>query len=150
VIKRSTTLESDLSDNGVAKGGDAGMEQRTVLVVDDEAVIRTLIAELLDEAGYSVLEADCGWQALQLAEEHLPTVVLVDQRLPDMSGLDVLERLRTRPASRHIPVIVVSGAAHQFADGNHGADRILTKPFDITDLVDQVNAVACDVRDGVA
>jgi two-component system, OmpR family, phosphate regulon response regulator PhoB len=126
------------------------MERRAVLVVEDDEAIRMLIAELLDDAGYAVLEADCGRQALRLADEHVPSVVLLDHRLPDMSGLDVLERLRTRPASRHIPVIVVSGAAHQLADGNHGADRILTKPFDITDLVDQVNAVACYVRDGVA
>ena len=102
------------------------MEQRTVLVVDDDATVRTLIAELLDEAGYAVLEADCGRQALRLADEHLPTVVLLDHRLPDMSGLDLLERLRSRPASRYIPVIVVSGVAHKLAAGNHGADRVLT------------------------
>ena len=126
------------------------MEQRTVLVIDDDAAIRSLIAELLDEAGYAVLEADCGRQALRLADEHVPDVVLVDHRLPDMSGLDVLERLRMRPASRHIPVIVVSGAAHQLAGRDHGADRILSKPFDIAELVEQVNAVACVVQDGVA
>jgi len=126
------------------------MERRTVLVADDDAAIRSLIAELLDEAGYTVLEADCGRQALRLADEYVPAVVLVDHRLPDMSGLDLLERLRSRPASRYIPIIVVSGVAHQLADGNHGADRVLSKPFDITDLVEQVNAVACDIRDGVA
>jgi len=126
------------------------MERRVVLIVEDDEAIRMLIAELLDEAGYTVLEADCGRQALRLADEHTPAVVLVDHRLPDMSGLDVLERLRTRPSSRHTPVIVVSGVAHHLADGNHGADRILTKPFDITDLVEQVNAVACYVQKGVA
>jgi len=126
------------------------MEQRTVLVVDDDAAIRSLIAELLEEAGYAVLEASCGRQALQLADEHVPAVVLVDQRLPDMSGLDVLERLRTRLPSRHIPVIIVSGVAHQFVDGNHGADGILPKPFDILDLVEQVDHVAGYVRAGVA
>jgi CheY-like chemotaxis protein len=126
------------------------MERRTVLVVDDDAAIRMLIGELLDDAGYTVLEADCGRQALRLADEHSPAVVLVDHGLPDMSGLDVLEQLRTRPASRHIPVIMVSGLAHKLADGVCGADRILSKPFDITELVEQVNAVACYVRDGVA
>jgi CheY-like chemotaxis protein len=125
------------------------MERRTVLVVDDDAAIRALIAELLDEAGYTVLEADSGRQALRLADEQVPSVVLVDHRLPDMSGLDVLERLRTRPASRHIPVIVVSGIARQLTDGDHGAARVLTKPFDITELVEQVNAVALCARNGV-
>ena len=126
------------------------MVQRTVLVVDDDVTIRALIAELLDDAGYDVLEANCGKQALQLADQHVPTVVLVDYRLPDMSGLDVLERLRARPASRYTPIILVSGLAHQLADSDHGADRILAKPFNISDLVDQVNAVVSYVRDGVA
>ena len=79
------------------------MEQRTVLVVDDDAAIRSLISELLHDDGYTVLEADCGREALRLADELAPAVVLVDHRLPDMSGMDVLERLRTRPASRDTP-----------------------------------------------
>jgi len=97
-----------------------------------------------------VLEADCGQQALRRTDEHVPSVVLVDHRLPDMSGLDVLAQLRTYSPSRHIPVILMSGVAHQLSDVDHGADRVLSKPFDITDFVEQINAVACDVRDGVA
>jgi CheY-like chemotaxis protein len=67
-----------------------------------------------------------------------------------MSGLDVLERLRTRPSSRYIPVMLVSGPAHQIVDQDHGADRVLFKPFDITDLVNQVHALAKYAQDGVA
>jgi DNA-binding response OmpR family regulator len=126
------------------------MERRTVLIVDDDPAIRELIAEILDEAGYTVLEADCGRQALRLAQEHVPTVVLVDQMLPDMSGLDVLERLRAQAASRYIPVVLVSGLAHQLAGGDHGADRVLAKPFDIIDLIEQVDALASHSRDVVA
>lgn len=126
------------------------MDQRTVLVVDDDAAIRTLIAELLDEAGYAVLEADCGRQALRLVHEYGPSVVLVDHSLPDMSGLDLLERLRARPTSRHIPVMLVSGLAHQLVGRTHGADRVLAKPFDITVMVEQVDALASFARDGVA
>ena len=76
------------------------MAQHTVLVVEDDASIRSLIAELLDDAGYTVLEADCGKMALSLAQEHALSVVLVDYMLPDMSGLDVLERLRAQRESR--------------------------------------------------
>jgi DNA-binding response OmpR family regulator len=128
----------------------APMDQRTVLVVEDDAAIRTLIAELLDEAGYAVLEAACGRQALRLAHEHVPSVVLVDHRLPDMSGLDLLERLRTRPTSRYIPVMLVTGLAHRLVDRDHGADRVLSKPFDIGVLLEQVDALASSTRDGVA
>jgi len=126
------------------------MDGRKVLVVEDDAAVRTLIAELLADAGYAVLEADCGRQALRLAAEHVPSVMLVDHKLPDMSGLDVLERLRMRPTSRHIPVMLVSGLPHQLANRDHGADRLLAKPFDITVLVEHVDALAGLMRDGVA
>ncbi|HZO29107.1 MAG TPA: response regulator [Chloroflexota bacterium] len=118
------------------------MAQHTVLVVEDDASIRSLIAELLDDAGYRVLEADCGKMALSLAREHAPSVALVDYMLPDMSGLDVLERLRTQRESRHIPVMLVSGRAHQLVDRQHGADGVLMKPFDINVLLDRVDALA--------
>ena len=126
------------------------MDQRTVLVVEDDATVRALVVELLDEAGYRVLEADGGKMALRLAQEHVPSVVLVDYTLPDMSGLDVLEQLRGHRASRHIPVMLVSGRAQQLVDRDHGADRVLAKPFDIDVLLQQVEYLATCTRDGVA
>jgi DNA-binding response OmpR family regulator len=126
------------------------MDQRSVLVVEDDETVRTLIAEVLDDAGYAVLEADCGRQALLLAYEHVPSIVVMDHLLPDMSGLDVLEQLRARPSSRYIPVMLVSGLAQKLVGRDHGADDVLTKPFDITALVDRVGALASDVRAGTA
>lgn len=124
------------------------MDQRSVLVVDDDAAVRTLIVEVLDEAGDAVIEADCGRQALRQAQEHVPSAVVMDHRLPDMSGLDVLEQLRTRPSSRHIPVMLVSGVAYRLVGRDHGADSVLAKPFDITALVEKVDAIASSSRDG--
>jgi two-component system phosphate regulon response regulator PhoB len=146
----STTLDRDRRDDGVAKGWDAEMNQRTVLVVEDDQAIREVIVEVLDDAGYTVLEADCGRQALRLASEHTLAVVLVDQKLPDATGLDLIERLRASPASRHIPVMLVSGLAHQLARCDHGADLILSKPFDIAELVERVDALTAVSRHGVA
>lgn len=123
------------------------MDQCTVLVVEDDSAIRELIAELLRDAGYAVLEASCGREALHLASGHALSVVLVDHRLPDMSGPDVLKRLRTHPALRYVPAMLVSGLAHQIEDSDHGADRILSKPFDIMDLLELVHALA-NVRQG--
>lgn len=108
------------------------------------------MAELLDDVGYAVIEADCGRQSLRLAQEHVPSVVVMDHRLLDMSGLDVLEQLRTRPSTRHIPVMLVSGLAHQLVGRDHGADHVLTKPFDISVLVEKVEALASLTPDGVA
>jgi DNA-binding response OmpR family regulator len=126
------------------------MDRRTVLVVEDDAAIRALVVGLLDDAGYTVLEADRGKKALRLAEEHVPSVVLVDHKLPDMSGLDLLERLRMCRASRYIPVMLVSGLAHQLVDRHHGTDRVLAKSFDINVLLEQVASLASVTRDGVA
>jgi len=106
------------------------MAQHTVLVVEDDASIRSLIAELLDDAGYRVLEADCGKMALSLAREHAPSVALVDYMLPDMSGLDVLERLRgylksgmraAPPAGREVRHGERAGGARVVADDLAGA-----------------------------
>jgi DNA-binding response OmpR family regulator len=118
------------------------MDQPTVLVVDDDFEIRALISELLEEAGYAVLEAACGQEALRLASAQVPAVVVVDHRLPDLSGLEVVQRLRAHSSSRHIPVMLMSGFAHQLVGRAHGADRVMSKPFDITDLLQQVDALA--------
>jgi DNA-binding response OmpR family regulator len=126
------------------------MNQRTVLVVEDDAAVRALIAELLDEAGYAVVEASYGRAALQLARVHSPAVVLVDQMLPDMSGLDVLESLRQDATSRHIPVMLVTGRTDHLIGRDHGADRVLAKPFDIDILLTHVEYLATFTRDGVA
>jgi DNA-binding response OmpR family regulator len=118
------------------------MDQPTVLVVDDDFEIRALISELLEEAGYAVLEAACGQEALRLASAQVPAVVVVDHRLPDLSGLEVVQRLRAHSSSRHIPVMLMSGFAHRLVGRAHGADRVMSKPFDITDLLQQVDALA--------
>jgi CheY-like chemotaxis protein len=126
------------------------MNQRTVLVVEDDAMVRMLVAEVLDDAGYTVLEANCGEQALQLVREHRPAVVLTDHGLPDMSGFDLLDRLRGDDVSRYIPVMLVSGRAQQLVSGTHGVDRILAKPFDIMLLLEHVDALVNQPQAAVA
>ena len=126
----------------VAKDGEANVNDRSVLVIEDDPAIRGLIAELLDEAGYTVLEAGLGRGGLRLAEEHAPSVVLVNHRLPDMSGFDVLERLRRGPSTRRIPVVLVSGRIRPPADGPAVADRVLPMPFDIDVLLAHVEQLA--------
>ena len=126
------------------------MDQRTVLVVEDDAAIRELLTEVLNDAGYDVLAADHGRAALRLAQQHAPDVAVVDHVLPDMSGLDVLERLRVHPASRYIPVMLISGRAQQVAARAHRADRLLAKPFDIDILLEHVDALAATTSEPVA
>ena len=125
------------------------MNDRIVLVVDDDPAIRELMVELLDEAGYRVLAADFGKQGLGLAQEFIPSVVLVNHSLPDMSGLDLLERLRARPATKRIPVVLVTGRSPQPGQAG-GADRILPMPFDIDVLLTHVEQLTLESRGSVA
>ena len=74
-----------------------------VLVVDDDASHRTLICDLLDEMGYATRGAANGREALDLLEERIPLAVLLDLRMPVMSGWSVLEALRTLPRARVSP-----------------------------------------------
>ena len=118
------------------------VDARTVLVVEDDPAIRELVADLLADEGYAVLQAENGRQGLRLAREHAPSVIMVDQVLPEMTGLEVLERLHAQLATRHIPVILVSGLAQSLRDGDHQADRVLSKPFDIDALLAHVDSLA--------
>jgi DNA-binding response OmpR family regulator len=126
------------------------MDRQTVLVVESDELIRDLLTELLEGDGYAVLEAAGGAQALRLLEEHVPTVVLLDQRLTDMSGLDVLKRQRAYAPCSRIPVILMSGLTQELAGLDHGANHVLVKPFDITDLLVRVASLANDTRVAVA
>jgi len=118
------------------------MHDRTVLVVEDDPAISELVTELLDDAGYTVLQANLGRRGLRLAQEHTPSVMLVNNRLPDMSGLDLLERLRCQDATRRIPVVLVSGRTPQLTNDESVADRVLPMPFDIDVLLTHVEQLA--------
>ncbi len=79
-----------------------------ILVCDDDAGIRTVVAEHLTRQGYTVIEADSGEQALVLAAEHHVEAILLDLYMPGLSGWETLQRLRDNPATVNIPVVVLS------------------------------------------
>lgn len=118
------------------------VDGRTVLVVEDDPSIRELVADVLADEGYAVLQAENGRQGLRLAREHAPSVIMVDQVLPEMTGLEVLERLHAQQTTRHIPVILVSGLAQSLRGSDHRADRVLSKPFDIEALLAHIDSLA--------
>ncbi|MDP8922070.1 MAG: response regulator [Chloroflexota bacterium] len=113
-----------------------------MLVVEDDPSIRELVADLLVDEGYAVLQAENGRQGLSLALEHVPSVIMVDQVLPELSGLEMLEQLHARRTTRHIPVILVSGLAQSLAEVDHRADRVLAKPFDIDVLLTHIQSLS--------
>ena len=109
---------------------------RTILVVEDDRALRGLLVELLADEGYPVLEAEDGRRALRIAHEREPSVVLADQGLPGLSGLELLERLRAGPATRGIPIVLLSGLEPD--TGGPRPDGVLLKPFDLDALLAHV------------
>ena len=126
------------------------MDDRSVLVVEEDPGIRELIVELLADAGYEVLEATHGSGGLHLAEVCSPSLIVVNHWLPDMSGVDMLAHLRRRPRTRDISTILVSGRLQQLDVGASGADRVLPLPFDIDVLLTHVEQLARVERVAVA
>jgi two-component system, OmpR family, phosphate regulon response regulator PhoB len=117
------------------------MAQRTVLVVDDEPMLRNLLSRLLQLEGYEVLEAADGQTALEIVAKEAPDLVLLDVMLPARNGLDVLGDLRR---TSDIPVILVSALAEEadrVAGLRMGADDYVTKPFSAPELSARVESV---------
>ena len=82
----------------------------TILVVDDLPAIRVPVATVLRGEGHKVLCASNGVEALAAVREEIPDLILLDVLMPEMGGLEFLRRLRSMPAARHVPVILLSAA----------------------------------------
>jgi two-component system cell cycle response regulator len=109
----------------------------TVLLVDDEASIRSLLRRTLEQAGYRTMEAGGGREALRMAGEARPDLVLLDVALPDMSGLEVCRRLAQAAPTARTPVLLLTGLAKP-EHSSCGARGIVTKPFAPDALLERV------------
>lgn len=111
--------------------GDAGAVPR-ILVCDNEDVLRALVRASLGGNGYDLVEARDGDEALALARDTKPDLVLLDMMMPGRSGLDVLAELRADPELAETRVVMLTArtqAADREAAAEAGADHFLTKPF---------------------
>jgi diguanylate cyclase (GGDEF)-like protein len=114
-----------------------------VLVADDEEDIRAYLEVTLELAGYEVLPASDGVEALELARTRRPDIVLLDVMMPRMDGHEVLRRLRDDARTSHLPVVLLTalGRRHQRIEGlDAGADDYVTKPFEADELLARLRA----------
>ena len=124
-----------------------------VLVVEDEDALATLLQYNLDKEGYDVAVAGDGEEALLLAEERLPDLVVLDWMLPKVSGIEVCRRLRSRPETRNVPIIILTARGEEtdrIRGLDTGADDYVVKPFSMTELTARIRAVLRRIRPGLA
>jgi len=123
--------------------------QLSVLVVEDDAAIVTLLKYNLEKAGFIVRTADNGDEALILVDEQRPDIVLLDWMLPGMSGIIICKSLRKKEATANIPIIMLSARGEE-ADKVEGlevgVDDYLVKPFSPKELLARINAVMRRIR----
>jgi putative two-component system response regulator len=119
-------------------------QQVTVLVVEDDQVNSAALMQLLNSQGYGAQAASDGETALATINHGAPDLVLLDVQLPGMSGFDVCRHIKQAPATRLIPVVLVTGLdtrEHRIAGIDAGADDLLTKPFDVRELNARVKSL---------
>ena len=116
-----------------------------VLVVDDERDLRTLLEFNLRQAGYQVVQAATGAEALARARSLRPQVIILDLNLPDVSGTDVCRLLKSDESTRGIPILMLTARgseAVRIAGLELGADDYVGKPFSVREVLLRVDAVA--------
>jgi PAS domain S-box-containing protein len=117
-----------------------------VLVVDDDQDTLRLVEEALTRQGLGVRTTRRGQQALEIAQERRPALILLDMRLEDMDGYQVLRKLKSHPLTWDIPIVVMTGSLTQEELKREGvlalgAERFLTKPFAVEELIQEITAV---------
>jgi CheY-like chemotaxis protein len=123
--------------------------KKTIMVVDDNPDIITIVRTILEGKGYSVLSATSGPELLNLLKTDKPDLIILDIMMPEMDGLEVLTRLKGLTETATIPVILLT-AKVQYEDvlGGYklGADYYITKPFTSTQLVNGINLLLGEAK----
>ncbi len=124
-----------------------------VLVVEDEDALSTLLTYNLEREGYRVVYARDGDEALLIIDEQRPDLCLLDWMLPKVSGIELCRRLRSRPQTRNLPIILLTARGEEtdrIRGLDMGADDYITKPFSMPELLARVRAVIRRIRPALA
>jgi two-component system, OmpR family, phosphate regulon response regulator PhoB len=124
-----------------------------LLLVEDDRALADLLIWHFDREGYDIVRTADGEEALLLAEERTPDLVILDWMIEGVSGIEVCRRLRRRPSTAHVPIIMLTARGEEsdrIRGLETGADDYVTKPFSPRELVARVGAVLRRVRPALA
>ncbi len=117
------------------------MTSRTILIVDDNPSNMKLVSFLLTAKGYSVRTAASALEAIDSIKEQVPQLILMDLQMPQMDGLTLTRKLRSEPATQHVPIVAVTAYAMKGDERRAieaGCDGYITKPIDTRALPGQL------------
>ena len=120
------------------------MKKHRILIVEDEKPIRDMVFFALDSNGYEIIEAVNGKEATEKLAQEVPSLILMDWMLPDVSGLELVRRIKRDEFTRDIPIIMLTAKTEERdkVEGlDSGADDYITKPFSVRELSARIRAV---------
>ncbi|HEX4125709.1 MAG TPA: response regulator [Tepidisphaeraceae bacterium] len=123
------------------------MESKTILVADDESHILNVVSLKLRNAGYRVITACDGQEALDMAQTEHPDLLITDYHMPLLSGIELCKRLRTDPATSSVRMIMLTARGYHLESqdtAESGIRRMLSKPFSPRELLATVNEVLAE------
>lgn len=115
-----------------------------ILIVEDEPPQAELLKYNLEKAGYQTLVATEGDEALRVIEEEMPDLILLDWMLPEVSGIEICRRLRQNPATKSLPIIMLTARGEEgdrVLGLDVGADDYIVKPYSPKEMISRVNAI---------
>lgn len=117
---------------------------KKILVVDDQATVRTIVSKTLEAAGYQIETADNGLDALMRIDRDPPALVITDIMMPELDGLEMVAGLRNRAETNGLPIIIMTASddpEHFARSLNLKARQFMSKPFSREDLLKKVQSV---------
>ena len=118
------------------------MEKKKILIVDDEPDVLKLLGERLSKAGYEVVKASSGKEAIALVEKTMPALVILDIAMPGMDGSEVAAALRKNPATSEIPILFLTclftKQEEKVCGHLLGQNFFIAKPYDATELLKEI------------
>ncbi|MFH1897468.1 MAG: response regulator transcription factor [Candidatus Desantisbacteria bacterium] len=118
---------------------------KKVLIADDQVHIRKIIADKISRAGYIVIAAEDGQEAVDMANDEKPDLIIMDIMMPRMNGMEAIKILKQDPGMSNIPILVLTAMefgdnATELASIGINDNDIITKPFSPKELLDRINA----------